>query len=214
MTIYQSDNEPDGAPAPATAAVPVPPEPPAQAVPPESQPVPGAEPVTAPPAVEPDRTLVDVNAVSARDEPPVERVKESAAQVAQTARREANTVAADVRTQVRRVVEDAKQSASERADTQQKQWSQRLGDVSRELHEMASDRPQTPARTLVTQLADRTATLSDYLANRRAEDVLIQVQDFARRRPGAFLLAMAAAGFVAGRIGKGVATGPGRGDLR
>jgi len=33
-----------------------------------------------------------------------------------------------------------------------------------------------------------------------------EVQDFARRRPGTFLVALAAAGFVAGRLGKGIAT--------
>jgi hypothetical protein len=34
--------------------------------------------------------------------------------------------------------------------------------------------------------------------------VLQQVQDFARRRPGAFLATALAAGFVVGRLGKGV----------
>jgi hypothetical protein len=35
--------------------------------------------------------------------------------------------------------------------------------------------------------------------------VLREVQDFARRRPGAFLATALAAGFVVGRLGKGVA---------
>jgi len=46
--------------------------------------------------------------------------------------------------------------------------------------------------------------MADYLAERGPEGVLNEVQDFARRRPGAFLAAALATGFVVGRLGKGV----------
>jgi hypothetical protein len=47
--------------------------------------------------------------------------------------------------------------------------------------------------------------MADYLDRHGPEGVLREVQDFARRRPGAFLATALAAGFVVGRLGKGVA---------
>jgi len=146
----------------------------------------------------------------------VERAKEAVdsatTEVAQTAKREARNVADEMKYQTRRVVSDAKQKTSERIDSQQKQWSGRLSDMSRELHEMAAERPDSPAGQLVRQMADRSSTLADYLATHRVEDLLADVQAFARRRPGTFIVAMAAAGFVVGRVGKSVAVAAGEGD--
>jgi hypothetical protein len=146
------------------------------------------------------------------DVSPTEGVKEATSDVAHTARREAGRVAEKAGEQARRVVQDAKIKAADRLDSQQKQWSGQLSDISRELREMTADRADTPARQLVAQLADRSSSLADYLQQNRARDMLDEVQAFARRRPGAFLLAMAAAGFVAGRLGKGVVEGRGEGD--
>jgi hypothetical protein len=46
--------------------------------------------------------------------------------------------------------------------------------------------------------------VADYLADRGPEGLLSEVTDFARRRPAAFLATAAAAGFLVGRLGKGV----------
>jgi hypothetical protein len=128
----------------------------------------------------------------------------AARDVARTAQREAANVVSDAKGQVQRVAEKTKQKATERANTQQKQWSQQLGAMSHDLRDMAQDRQQSPAGRLVNQIADRTSMLGDYLADNRPQDVVSEITDFARRRPGTFLLAMAAAGFVAGRLGKSV----------
>lgn len=133
----------------------------------------------------------------------VERAKEAVGsamtEVAQTAKREPRNIADEMKHQTRRVVSDAKQKTSERIDSQQKQWSGRLSDMSHGLREMAAERPDSPAGQLVRQMADRGTTLADYLATHRVEDLLADVQAFARRRPGTFIMAMAAAGFVVGR---------------
>jgi hypothetical protein len=63
----------------------------------------------------------------------------------------------------------------------------------------------SPVRALVSDVADRTRKTADYLADRGPEGLLADVQDFARRRPVVFLAAAAAAGFVVGRLGKGIA---------
>ena len=129
----------------------------------------------------------------------------AATDVGQTVKRDANRVAAEVGIQARRVAREAGYKANERLGHQQKQWSDKLGDVSQDLREMVGDRADRPAGKLVNQVADRTSMLADYVANTEPRDMLAQVQAFARRRPGAFLAAMVAAGFVVGRLGKSVA---------
>jgi hypothetical protein len=130
----------------------------------------------------------------------------AASDVGRTVKRDANRLAGEVGDQVRRVAREAESKANERLSGQQKQWSDKLSEVSRELREMAGDRADRPAGKLVKQLADRTAMLGDYVAQNQPRDVLGEIQAFARRRPGAFLAAMAAAGFVIGRLGKSAAT--------
>jgi hypothetical protein len=129
----------------------------------------------------------------------------AASDVGRTVKRDASRLAAEAGDQARRVAREAGYKANERLGHQQKQWSDKLGDVSRELREMVGDRADRPAGKLVNQLADRTSMLADYVGQSQPRDVLAQVQAFARRRPGAFLAAMVAAGFVVGRLGKSVA---------
>jgi hypothetical protein len=57
---------------------------------------------------------------------------------------------------------------------------------------------------VVTQVSQGGRRVADYLAENGPDGVLREVQDFARRRPGTFLAVAAAAGFVVGRLGKGV----------
>jgi hypothetical protein len=53
-------------------------------------------------------------------------------------------------------------------------------------------------------LAARSRSFASYLDQHGPEHVLQELQDFARRRPGTFLVAAVAAGFVVGRLGKGL----------
>ena len=68
---------------------------------------------------------------------------------------------------------------------------------------MAGERPDTPAGELVGMLAARSRTFAAYLDQHGPERVVHELQDFARRRPGTFIVAAVAAGFVVGRLGKG-----------
>jgi len=79
-----------------------------------------------------------------------------------------------------------------------------------ELDQMAGERGDSPASKVVSQVSQGGRRVADYLAEHGPEGLLEGVQDFARRRPGTFLLAAATAGFVVGRLGKGVfsADGP------
>jgi hypothetical protein len=84
-----------------------------------------------------------------------------------------------------------------------------------DLDRMSAERGDSPASSVVSRIASGGRQAADYLSDRGPEGVLDEVQDFARRRPGAFLLTALATGFVVGRLGKGVlnagqsSTGPG-----
>jgi hypothetical protein len=75
-----------------------------------------------------------------------------------------------------------------------------------ELADMVRDRDDSAARGVITQVSQGGRRVADYLAQHGPDGVLREVQDFARRRPGTFLAVAATAGFVVGRLGKGVLT--------
>ena len=52
------------------------------------------------------------------------------------------------------------------------------------------------------QIADTGRRVADYLDRRGFEGAVGELQDFARRRPGTFLLGAAVAGFLVGRAAK------------
>jgi hypothetical protein len=56
----------------------------------------------------------------------------------------------------------------------------------------------------VSDLGQRGRRVADYLADRGPEGLLSEVTEFARRRPMAFLASAVAAGFLVGRMGKGI----------
>jgi hypothetical protein len=136
----------------------------------------------------------------------------AASDVSQTVKHEAGNVATTVADQAHRVAQDTRHKVVARADSQRQQWSRQLGDMSKELRDMAGAEPSSPARRVVAQLADRGSMLADYLTQHRAEDLLTEVQGFARRRPGTFLVGLAAAGFVVGRLGRSLAMAKGNGS--
>ena len=59
------------------------------------------------------------------------------------------------------------------------------------------------------QASDRTGSIADWLDGRQPGDLLNDVRDFARRRPGAFLLGALVAGVVAGRLTRNLASSGG-----
>jgi hypothetical protein len=64
----------------------------------------------------------------------------------------------------------------------------------------------------VRRAGDQVGRVADHLEQRGVDGVVNDVQDFARRRPGAFLLGCATAGFVTGRLLRGGAAGSGSSD--
>jgi hypothetical protein len=130
--------------------------------------------------------------------------RDAGADVARTAKEEARQVAHTAADQAQQVGVGVRQRVREEVDRQHRQVVDRVGTFAEELYTMAAQRPDTPASELVGLLAGRSRTFAAYLDQHGPEKVLHEVQDFARRRPGTFLVAAVAAGFVVGRLGKGL----------
>src|SRR5258705_2237039 len=133
----------------------------------------------------------------------VETARDAGVDVARTAKVEATHVAHEASDQAHRAATDVKHRVREEVQRQHRNVADRVGTFAEELYAMAGERPQTPARELVAMLAARSANFASYLERKGPEAALSELQDFARRRPGTFLVAAVAAGFVVGRLGKG-----------
>jgi len=128
----------------------------------------------------------------------------AASDTAGTAKEQTREVVSEVRAQARSLASDAKRRIGTEAQGQNDRLADGLRHVADELDEMVEGRDDSPARSVVSQVASGGRRAADYLAEHGPDGVLQELQDFARRRPGTFLLVAAAAGFVAGRLGKGV----------
>jgi uncharacterized protein YjbJ (UPF0337 family) len=130
---------------------------------------------------------------------------QAAADVKDTAKEQAQRVGSEAKIQARSVAADLRDKVGEQARSQNDRLVSTIRETADHLDEMRGDRSGSPAATVVSRVADSGRQLADYLDRNGPEGVLREVQDFARRRPGAFLATALAAGFVVGRLGKGVA---------
>jgi hypothetical protein len=149
----------------------------------------------------------------AGDEPSTVRqvagqTKEAAGQavgdVKDTAAEQAHRVGHETKAQVRSVAAEVRGKIGEQARTQNDQLVGTIRQTADHLDEMRSQHGDTPAAAVVARVADGGRQVADYLDRHGPEGVLQEVQDFARRRPGTFLATALVAGFVVGRLGKGV----------
>ncbi|MEV4279659.1 hypothetical protein [Actinoplanes xinjiangensis] len=134
-----------------------------------------------------------------------EQGKQAVADVKETAAQQAQRVGAEAKTQARNVAGEVRDKLGEQARTQSDRLVGSIRQTADHLDEMRGDRGDTPASMVVSRVADGGRQLADYLDRNGPDGVLAEVQDFARRRPGAFLATALAAGFVVGRLGKSVA---------
>jgi hypothetical protein len=86
------------------------------------------------------------------------------------------------------------------AEEQTRRVAQNLRQMSEQLKTMASQSESGPARDLVHRAAHHGARAADFIESRGPSGIVDEVQRFARRRPGLFLLGAAAAGAAIGRL--------------
>lgn len=119
--------------------------------------------------------------------------------VAGTARQETSHVAGEARDQARELLSQARTQVEEQSREQQQHLAGTVRTFSDDLSDMASDRNGL-ASDLARETANRARSLASQLENREPRDLLEDVREFARRRPGTFLLGALTAGLVVGRF--------------
>jgi hypothetical protein len=143
----------------------------------------------------------------ARDEATdvAQHARQAGGQVTQTATDQTRQVAAETSRQVHGLFGEAQDQVRDQASAQQQKAAQRLRSVADELGQMADQGGQSGMATdLARQAAGRLHGAAVWLEKREPADLLAEVRDFARRRPGTFLLGAAVAGLAAGRITRGL----------
>jgi hypothetical protein len=134
-----------------------------------------------------------------------QHARQAGGQVTQTATDQSRQVAAETGRQVRDLLEEAQGQARDQASAQQQKAAQRLHSVADELGQMADKGGQSGMATdLARQAADRLHGAAAWLDKHEPADLLSEARNFARRRPGAFLIGAAVAGLAAGRLTRGL----------
>ncbi|MDQ1658612.1 MAG: hypothetical protein QOD41_3695 [Cryptosporangiaceae bacterium] len=130
--------------------------------------------------------------------------KESSAQVAQTVKEEAANVAGEVKSLARSLAGEARDQVGTRIDQQKSTAVDALRTTGEELRKLTEGQNQSRLTSELTRhAAEQAHTVADYLDNKGPSEILGDVRDFARRKPGVFLLAAGLAGVVVGRIVRG-----------
>jgi hypothetical protein len=121
--------------------------------------------------------------------------------VAGTAKEQVSAVASTARDEVRDLRGQAGGQLRAEAEQQARRLSQNLRQMSEQLTEMAGQSgSEGVARDLVRQAAHHSSRAADFIESRGPTGMVDEVQRFARRRPGLFLLTAAAAGVAVGRM--------------
>ncbi len=129
------------------------------------------------------------------------------------ARGEAAAVAQEARRQVDDLWSQARSELSGQVGSQQSRLAGGLSSIGANLTQMSSAPDERNLATeVVREVGERVDAVGRWLEARGPEEVLDEVQRFARRRPGTFLLVAAGAGVVLGRLTRGLkdagASGP------
>jgi hypothetical protein len=128
----------------------------------------------------------------------------AAADVTGTAADQARNVVQETRREASDLLGEARSQAREQASAQQRKAAQNLHTLAGQLNEMAAKSGDSgTAAQLAEEASNRVHRVASWLERREPADLLDEVRDFARRRPGTFLLGAALAGVLAGRMTRG-----------
>lgn len=146
---------------------------------------------------------------------------EQAREVAGTAREQAAQITQEVTIHGRGLYDETRQQVQEQAETQTQALAEALHRWGDEAQALVDGRPED-AGTMgeyAQQWADKLHDVGSTIEMRGVDGLLEEVQDLARRRPGAFLLGAALIGFGGGRLirsasGGGNGSAPSSGGTR
>lgn len=125
---------------------------------------------------------------------------------AEVAAEKARETAGEVRYQAHELFDHTKATVVEQASAQQDRLAGTLGTLAGDFSALADGNApaDSTAAALARDAARYVGQAADWLESRTLEDVLDEVSGYARRHPGRFLLIATLAGFVAGRVVRGV----------
>jgi hypothetical protein len=152
--------------------------------------------------------------VGDRDKDVAQRARSEASQVADTAKDRAHHVKDEAAAQARGLLDQAKTELRDKGRSQADQATQAIRRVGDQTDALAAGRPQDAGAVAdyVRQAGDKARQVADRLEARGIDGVMNDVENVARRKPGAFLLGCVAAGFVAGRLIRSGAASSGASD--
>ncbi|NKE60404.1 hypothetical protein FXN61_27885 [Lentzea sp. PSKA42] len=137
-----------------------------------------------------------------------QHAKDAAGQVSTTVREQAQHVTRETADQARHVVRDVRERVAAEAEQQALRVSKQLGRIADELSEMAGNAPPSSMSAgAIRSAADTSRQAARFLDERGAQGLLDSARDYARRKPGTFLLGAAVAGFLVGRVAKSATGG-------
>jgi hypothetical protein len=154
---------------------------------------------------------------AARDEGSevAQHAREAAGQVGGTVADQAAHVTRETADQARHVVHNVRERVAAEAEEQAVRVSKQLGRIADELGEMAGAAPSSSMTAgAIRSAADTSRQAARFLDERGAQGLLDSARDYARRKPGTFLLGAAVAGFLVGRVAKSATGGQSQGAGR
>jgi hypothetical protein len=127
---------------------------------------------------------------------------DQAMQVVDSAKEQAGQLRDQVSVQGREVIQTATSAIKEQGRAQTEQVATTVRHWADQSRALADGRPDEAGQLAdyMGQAANRATEVAERLEQRGFDGVIVDVQSFARRRPGAFLLGAAVAGFGVGRL--------------
>ncbi|RGC66715.1 hypothetical protein C5N14_21865 [Micromonospora sp. MW-13] len=127
-------------------------------------------------------------------------------QLAHSAAGQGKQVASETGRQARNLAAEASEQLRQQAEAQQKRAADGLRSLSAELQSMASNSGHDGVASEVVRRASGAAEqAAGWLEGREPGDLVNEVRDYARQRPGAFLAGAVVAGLLVGRLTRNVA---------
>ncbi|WP_020417493.1 hypothetical protein [Amycolatopsis sp. ATCC 39116] len=134
-----------------------------------------------------------------------EQAADSGSQVTGTAAEQAREVASEAQRQARNLKDQGVDQLREQARTGQQKAAGNLNSIADQLDRMSEQSDSGMAQDLVREVSQRAKKVASWLDSREPGDLVDELRNFARRKPGLFLAGAAAAGLLAGRLTRGVA---------
>ncbi|GAA1836397.1 hypothetical protein ACFFOM_08820 [Microlunatus capsulatus] len=126
--------------------------------------------------------------------------------VAETAKEQVAAVTSEASGQFRDLLHQSRTELTSQAGAQQQRLGSLVHSFAEELGSMASSSDKSgPLTDLAKQGSRRVGEIAHRIENSEPSDLLADVRDFARRRPGVFLGASLLAGVVVGRLTRSLA---------